>query len=156
MTTLVYARETLAAARPEMAALIAAHWDEVAHDKDVRVLDVHWEAFEALEAAGQLYMLTVRRDGEMVGYMAAFLRPHLHSRGTISAYVDALFLSPSVRQGRAGIRFLAYADAALSSLADFIYWHVKLEKDFGPILQRSLGYHYVEAIWGRATARGVR
>ena len=156
MTVLVYAREAMATVRPEMAALLAAHWQEVAHDKEVRTLDVHWEAFDALEAAGQLFVMTVRSDGVLVGYLAAFLRPHLHSRSTISAYVDALFLSPSVRQGRAGARFLAYADAALAAQADFIYWHVKPEKDFGPILQRSLGYHYVEAIWGRATARAGR
>jgi hypothetical protein len=150
---LVYARETMAMVRPEIAGLLAAHWDEVAHDKDSRELDVHWEAFEALEAAGQLFLMTVRDGGALVGYVAAFLRPHLHSRRTISAYVDALFLSPVARAGMAGARFLKYVDAALAALADFIYWHIKPEKDFAPILQRSLGYHYVEAIWGRATNR---
>jgi hypothetical protein len=154
---LVYAREAMATVRPEIADLLAAHWEEVAHDKDARELDVHWEAFEALEAAGQLFLMTVRHSGALVGYVAAFLRPHLHSRKTMSAYVDALFLSPVARKGsKAGARLLKHTDTALSGLADFIYWHVKPEKDFGPILQRSLGYHYVEAVWGRATHRAGR
>lgn len=155
MSTLVYARESMAASRHEAAALMAAHWDEVAHDKDVRKLDVDWEALEAIEAAGQLFLMTVRSNGTLVGYLSAFLRPHLHARGTISAYVDALFLSPEVRRGMAGARFLAYADAALAAQSDFIYWYINPEKDFGPILRRSLGYHYIEAIWGRSTCRGT-
>lgn len=153
MTTLIYARETLATVRPEVDALSLTHWDEVAHDKNTRVLDVDWPAFEALEKAGQLFLMTARADKKLVGYLFAFLRPHLHSRQTMTAYVDAMFLAPSARLGSAGARFITYADAALAELADYIYWHIKPEKDFSPILQRSLKYHYVEAIWGRATGR---
>lgn len=153
---LTYQIETLATAKPGFLELAVAHWDEVAHDKDSRELGIHWEAFEALEAAGQLFLMTVRHDGLMVGYMFAFLRPHLHSRKTMTAYVDLLYLAPVARKGLAGARLLKYADAALAKQADFIYWHVKPEKDFAPILRRSFGYHFVESIWGRATNRAGR
>lgn len=150
---LVYAREPLAKVRPDMVELMATHWDEVAHDKDTRELDVDWPTFQALESIGQLYILAVRHEGVLVGYMFAFLRPHLHSRKTVTAYVDVIFLSPEARKGMAGIRFLEYCDVALAAQADYIYWHIKPEKDFAPILERRLGYHYVEAIWGRTTNR---
>lgn len=157
---LVYARAQLVGTglRAEVQALLEQHWLEVAHDKTTRVLDPDWAEFEAMEAAGALYILTVRTPanvgGDLVGYACAFTRPHLHSRATLTAYVDALYLAPQARQGRAGARFLKFIDTALAALGvDYIYWHIKPERDFAPILQRSLGYHFVEAIWGRAVAK---
>lgn len=151
--TLTYARESLRAIRDEMAALMAAHWAEVAHDRDTRALDPDWDTFFGMEAVGQLYTLTVRHDGALAGYLVAILRPHLHARKTITAYVDAVYLAPVARRGLAGMRFLRHADTALAALgAQFIYWHVKAERDFGPLLDR-IGYHDVETIKGRAVTR---
>jgi L-amino acid N-acyltransferase YncA len=142
--------------KSEVQSLLEQHWEEVAHDKTTRTLDVDWDTFDALEASGQLYILCLRKSGVLIGYLAAFLRPHLHSKATLTAYVDAMYLSPSARLGSAGARFLKYADTALSALgADYIYWHIKPARDFAPILQRSMGYHFVEAIWGRAVKGGV-
>lgn len=151
--TLVYAREALMAIKDEMTALMDAHWTEVAHDRDTRALDPDWDAFAALERAGQLYTLAVRHQGALVGYLVAILRPHLHARNTLTAYVDAVYLAPIARHGLAGARFLRHADTALAALGvDFIYWHVKAERDFGPLLDR-IGYHDVETIKGRAVVR---
>jgi hypothetical protein len=152
MTSATFAREPLARVRPELADLLAQHWDEVAHDKDARTLDPDWATFEALEAAGQLFVLTVRMDGRLVGYLGAFLRPHLHSRATCTAYVDAVFLTAEARHGNTGLRLLQHANTALGALADYIYWHIKPERDFAPLLRR-MGYHFVESIWGRAVQR---
>lgn len=156
VTSLVYARAHLAGTnlRTEVQALLEQHWLEVAHDKTTRVLDPDWAQFETMEAAGALYILTVRSAGDLVGYACAFTRPHLHSRATLTAYVDALYLAPGARKGSAGARFLKFIDTALAALGvDYIYWHIKPERDFAPILQRSMGYHFVEAIWGRAVAK---
>lgn len=136
----------------EASALIAQHWDEVAHDQQDRLLDVDWESFEALEKNGQFYLLSARDDGHLVGYVVAILRPHFHSKGTMSAYVDAIFLSKDARKNNVGIRLIQMADTALDSLADFIYWHIKPERNFAPILKR-LGYHFIEEIWGRTSHR---
>lgn len=150
---LTYARESLMAIKDEMAALMAAHWAEVAHDRDTRELDPDWEAFAALDQAGQLYTLAVRSDGALAGYLVAIVRRHLHARKTLTAYVDAVYLSPAARRGLAGARFLRHADRALAALgAEFIYWHVKRERDFRPLLERA-GYHHVEDIMGRAVTR---
>lgn len=167
MTALVYAREPLVQARGEAAALVAAHWDEVAHDQACRRLDPDWDAFLQLEAAGQLFLMTARLPrsdgvrGELVGYVLAILRPHFHARGQRIAFIDAVYLAPPYRA--AGVRLLRHADTALATLADFIYWHVKPERDFGPTLQRCVAvgqerpathrYHFIETIWGRATGR---
>lgn len=160
VSELIYARGQLAGTRlrTEVQTLLEMHWAEVAHDKTTRQLDPDWAQFEAMEAAGALYILTVRTPanvgGALVGYACAVTRPHLHSRATLTAYVDALYLAPAARQGRAGARFLKYIDTALAGLGvDYIYWHIKPQRDFAPILQRSLGYHFVETIWGRAVAK---
>ncbi len=150
MTT--YQRERLADVRPELTALIAAHWDEVAHHKDIRTLDPDWDQFEAMDAAGNLFFMTARADGLIVGYVAAILRPHLHSKGLKTAYVDAIFLAHSARRNNTGVRLLAMTDTALAAMADFIYWHVKPERDFATLLRRQ-GCEFIETIWGRATGR---
>jgi|FreactcultureFD7_1027221.scaffolds.fasta_scaffold00730_3 hypothetical protein len=149
---ITYGTEKLEQFKRQAIELIALHWDEVAHDKEVRDLDVDWDSFEALEKAGQLYILTARDDGELIGYVAAILRPHFHSKKTRSAYVDAIFLSKNARKNNVGIRLIQMTDTALSGLADFVYWHIKPEKNFAPILKR-IGYHFIEEIWGRASHR---
>lgn len=149
---ITYSRENLDRSKNEATELIAQHWDEVAHDQQDRLLDVDWESLEALERNGQLYILTARDDGRLIGYVAAILRPHFHSKGTMSAYVDAIFLSKAARKNNVGIRLIQMANTALCELADFVYWHIKPERNFAPILRR-LGYHFIEEIWGRASHR---
>jgi L-amino acid N-acyltransferase YncA len=157
LPTLQYARAYLLGTtlRDEVQALLQQHWDEVAHDKTSRQLAPDWAQFDAMERAGMLFVMTVRAAGLLVGYACAIMRPHLHSAGTLTAYVDAMYLAPRARHGRAGARFLRYIDAALAANgAQYIYWHIKPERDFAPILQRSLGYHFVEEIWGRTVMKG--
>ena len=152
--TITFQREMLAKVRPEVADLTAQHWDEVAHHKDVRTLDVDWHQFELMESIDNLFFMTARDDGALVGYTLALLRPHLHSKGMKTAYVDAIFMTPGKRHNNAGLRLLQHTDTALAALSDFIYWHVKPERDFSRLLAR-MGYGYVEAIWGRPTQQGV-
>lgn len=153
--TITYQREKLAAVRPELPRLMQLHWDEVAHHKDCRVLDPDWQQFELLEKNGQLLILTARdesADGALIGYMGAFIRPHLHSRGLLTGYVDAIFLDPTARRNSAGVRLCNLTDLALNSMVDFIYWHVKPERDFSTLLKRQ-GCAFIEGIWGRPTSR---
>ena len=151
--TVTFQREPLAIVRPDVADLLAQHWDEVAHHKDIRTLDVDWDQFQLMESIGHLFVMTARDDGRLVGYVAALLRPHLHSKGLKTAYVDAIFLTPGKRQHNVGLRLVQHTDTALAALSDFIYWHVKPERDFSRLLGR-MGYGYIEAIWGRPTHRG--
>jgi L-amino acid N-acyltransferase YncA len=152
--TISFQREALARVRPDITELTVAHWEEVAHDKASRQLDPNWPAFEAMEAGGNLFVMTARADGQLIGYVAAMMQPHLNSRATRIALVQNIFLLAEYRRNNAGVRILQLADLALQELVDFIYWHIKPERDFTPLLKR-LGYHYVEAVWGRATGRGV-
>ena len=152
--TITYQREAVARIILEMTALTQAHWAEVAHNQDSRKLDPDWDTFKALDAAGQSFLMTARMDGELVGYVFAILRPHLHSKGTQTAYVDAIFLSPQARRNNTGLRLLQLTDSALSQVADFVYWHVKPERDFSPLLKR-MGYEFIESIWGRAPGAGA-
>ena len=151
---LTYARETVAQAKPGVMLLVQEHWDEVGSDKTIRKLDPDYESFAALERQGQLHILTVRDSGVMVGYAVSVIHQQLHARGAKSAMVDAVFLTRSARQGRVGISFLKYVDAALVAFgANFIYWHIKPERDFSPVLQRMVSprYQFIESVYGRST-----
>ena len=155
---LSYSRETVAQAKPGVAALISEHWDEVGSIKDARQLDPDYEAFEALEKQGKLHILTARNDGVMVGYAVSVIHQQLHAKGSKSAMVDAVFLTQSARQGRVGDRFLQYDEQALEAMGvDLIFWHIKAERDFAPILKRiNPDYQFIESIHGRAVNKGKK
>ena len=103
MTT--YCVETLAQTRTEIESLLPLHWAEIARDKeDPRfALSPDWDAYRALESIGQFWMMTVRVDGRLVGYLIGFVRRQLHYKNSLSFISDIFYLLPEHRRGRIGI-----------------------------------------------------
>jgi GNAT superfamily N-acetyltransferase len=106
--------------------LVAAHWQEVASDRDLRPLDPDWPRYLAMEKAGVVLLLGAFVDGKLVGYALGIVTPDLHSRGLIVYQNDALFLAPSHRRSRLGIRLIeASEEAAEARGARYFIWHAK-------------------------------
>lgn len=150
MTTLTFQREELT---PEFWAeafpLLAAHWAEVAHYKDIP-LDPHIENYSQLQATNRVRIFTLRRGDqrELVGYAAFFLSHNLHYRSTLQAQQDVIYVDPSER-GTTGYRFIKDCDEALRTEGiRVVYHHVKAAHNFGPMLER-IGYELVDHIYAR-------
>lgn len=92
--------ETLAEAWQQAQALLRAHWLEIARDQDTIELAPAFEQYQHLEASGQFLIVTMRAQGELVGYHASFIRPHLHYATTLMAFTDLFFIHPDHRKGR--------------------------------------------------------
>jgi hypothetical protein len=81
-------------------------------DHDAVPLDPDFNAYAALDHVGQLQVITVRSDGDLVGYHTSIVRPHLHYKGTLHAQVDLYYLHPEFRRGINGLRLFEAAERA--------------------------------------------
>jgi len=69
-----FAQEFLISCRDEAQVLIQQHWQEIAMHKSKIKLNPNWDAYEALEASGQLSIFTARLKGKLVGYFVTITR----------------------------------------------------------------------------------
>ena len=133
--------------RAEIDACLRVHWLEIALDHDAVPLDKDEAGYRALANAGQLSIVTARRGGELVGYHASIVRPHLHYRSTLHAHVDVYWLRPDCRRGLVGYRLLQAAERALKARGvRKVFTGTKLHKDRGVLFER-LGYRETERLY---------
>lgn len=105
--------ESFAAFYADAAALIRAHWDEVASLPEARQLDVHEQKYLELERKELLLCVTARRDGELVGYVIGLIAPDLHAKAGNMIVCDVYYVEPSSRrEGIAGSMFDFYNASA--------------------------------------------
>lgn len=130
---------------PEMQDLWLEHWREVALDQDIVPLDMDLARYAEAAREGRLHLVTARRDGLMIGYLVAFVQPHLHYASTIFATCDLYYLRPEARTGWRGVTLFRVAERTLRERGAVILQaatkiHVSpvtgRTLDIGPILER--------------------
>ena len=111
--TLTFQEEAFSCVWPEIAALLPAHWQEIALDKEYIPLNMDLGAYAMLERQGILQVVTARVEGEtLVGYFITFIRCHLHYCQSLTAFEDMYYLAPAYRRGWNGIRFFQAVEAS--------------------------------------------
>jgi GNAT superfamily N-acetyltransferase len=78
--------------------------------------DPDYDRYRKSEEAGSFVVFTVRRDGEMIGYLQYYVYRSMHSKNVLQAKEDALFLSKSARGRGLAPAFLKYAEHCLAQL----------------------------------------
>jgi len=123
----------------EATPLIYEHWQELGLDTDLRG-DPDFDKMALLEKAGLWYVLTVRHEAKLVGYLWALVAPHLHYRNSgLMLIVDAYYIMPEHRRG-AGVGLLKFMEAfAKEKNAIKIYLTCKVHKDQTKLFE-ALGY----------------
>lgn len=153
MTELTFQRERVADCLDEIKPLLAMHYDEIAHDKDIP-LDPDWDAYLKMDAIGMLRVFTARTADHLVGYVVFFVNYNLHYRGSKRAAQDVLFLHPGVRRGLTAYRFITWCDTQLRAEGvQIVAQHLKVAHDFGRLLER-IGYELVDRVYCRRLDRG--
>jgi hypothetical protein len=133
----------------EMEILMEEHYQEITLYKDKVKLDPDWIAYKTMEDKNQFFLFTARVDGELIGYSAFFLKPHIHYKDLLVASNDVLFLNKKYRSGLTGIKLIKYSEQKLKEIgANKVTWHVKYSNDFRPILYR-MGYADEDSIVGK-------
>jgi GNAT superfamily N-acetyltransferase len=123
----------------EATPLIYEHWQELGLDLDLRG-DPDFDKMAMLEKMGLWHVLTVRHDGELIGYLWALVSPHLHYRNSgLMLIVDAYYVKPEYRNGT-GLKLLKFMEAfAEEKGAIKIYLTCKVHKDQSRLFT-TLGY----------------
>lgn len=113
---ITYQVETIEATRQESLPLLDRHYEEIAQFKDVQRLDPDWDSYLVLERLGKLWVMTVRDDGKLVGYIVMIITKAPHYKGLLMANEDLHFLLPEYRKGLTGYRLLAKTKQAMKDM----------------------------------------
>lgn len=97
----------------ELKALLPAHYEELALNKDQVPLDPRYEIYINKEKQGELLFVTLREAGEMVGYFIGFIGPGLHYKTCLTCTMDIFFVRKDKRGGRAGIKLFKFVEEEL-------------------------------------------
>lgn len=130
----------------ELPPLFQRHFDEIAHDKEEIPLAPDWAHYAEIDKTGQLFVLTARDGGRLVGYFFAIVGKGLHNARSIMARTDMYYLLPEYRKGRNGYTLIKTAVEKMSF--DKMSIATKLDHDQGAIFRR-LGFRPAETVWTR-------
>jgi hypothetical protein len=89
------------------------HWRELAFPDP---LQMDWDAYLAMTAAGVLHVTTCRAGTVLVGYIFNQVSPHLHHMQVLHAYIDMFWLDPVARDGWTIMKIFRFNDAYLKDL----------------------------------------
>lgn len=150
MRSSIEIRETTIADKIDEAnALLVAHWQELAKNKDVMVLKPDVERYALLEAAGSLVSLVAYDGDRIVGYSVNFLTTNLHYSDLTYVHNDVLFVMPEHRKSSLGMRLIrATEDVARQRGARMVIWHAKEQTALAEILPR-LGYGVQDILFSK-------
>lgn len=132
----------------EAAPLLIAHYNEVATNKESKVLDPDEDRYMMLEDNGMLRIFTARDGGKLVGYFVSMVMPHLHYSSTIYAMNDILYVDPEYRGTTLAYRMFkgAMQDLKENSNTDVMMIHMKIKHPFKKLLTK-LGFEQTEENW---------
>jgi len=119
--------------------LVYAHWQELGLDLDLEIAP-DFEKMAMLEDMGMFKVVTVREDGQLVGYLLAVVNTHLHYKNSPKMLiVDAYYISPECRSGR-GVKLVRFTEELARQLGAIkIYFSCKVHKDHSKLFT-ALGY----------------
>ena len=124
----------------EITPWIMAHWKEIQSLDDHDEVDVDWETYRKVQDMGMFQFYMARVDGALAGYAGYLVAPSLHHKNSCRALCDLIYVVPHFRGGEVFSTLLSYAETDLMALgASRILQGVRIEHDFGPVLERK-GY----------------
>lgn len=145
----VYSVERWCNLRDEMLPLLDRHWREIALNHADVPLDIDHERYDALDEGGALHIVTVRRDGVLIGYHVAIISPHLHYASTLHGITDVFYVAPECREGFTGIRLFQRVEKEMRALGvKKLFTGTKVHLDLSRLFER-LGYHRVEYLYAK-------
>jgi len=141
----------------DMEPLLAEHYQELSLHTGLFPLSVCFGIYNAMEARGELMVVTLRELGTLVGYFVGFVRPGMHYSTCLTLTMDVFFLSPEVRNKGAGAfkLFRHVEKAAKARGVDYMLFGSKKHKDSGRIFQ-AMKMTHIEDWYGKfLVKRGV-
>lgn len=128
----------------EVKELLALHWVDLALNKDKVALEPQYDVYLKKEQSGELFIVTVRLDGKIIGYYCGFIGRSLHYKSMLTCLPDIYYVHPDYRDATTGLRLFSFVKAELKRRG-VMYWVVgdKNHKPVGPFFER-LGFNKIE------------
>ena len=137
---LSFKKEKFVNIMPELPELFYAQYMELESDIDAVPVDVDWMGYAQAEKSGKLHILAVRDESKLVGYFFCYVAYGNHSKSTLKAASDLLYLRTEYRKGITGLKLI---DEAKKMVRDMgvkkLYIIQKSKASLAPILKRKGG-----------------
>ncbi len=119
--------------------LLKDHWQEIASNKELMVLNPNWVRYYELEERDQFAMLAAW-DGEvMVGYSVNFVFQHLHYSALTVMSNDIFYVDRDYRAGGLGVRLLNETEKLAREMeCGILLFHSKPGSDLAEVLGAKL------------------
>jgi GNAT superfamily N-acetyltransferase len=143
--------EPWALALPEMKEFFSCHYDDLSLHKAAGFpLSISYDIYNAMEAQGQLLVVTLRFDGALVGYFVGFVKPGLHYNTCLTLQMDVYYIAQEHRNKAMGaLKLFRKVEAvARKRGVAYIVHGSKLHKDSGRLF-KALGYAPAEMWYGK-------
>lgn len=112
-----------------------------------RVLDIDFNYYSDCCANDTLKIFTARINGDLIGYAAFFLYPHIHHKEMMTANADVIFVDKEHR-GK-GLKLIRFCDIMLKEIGvDTVIHSVPVQNDWGKVLTK-MGYSPLETNYSR-------
>jgi len=150
-----YQQEFVSQVEEEIKPLIAAHWEEIALNKEEIKLNPDWDAYALLEAEGRLKVFTAREGDLLVGYFVVVIGVNLHYKDHTFACNDIIFMHKDYRKGFAGIKLIKFAKKCLTEDGvSVLTINTKVHQPFDKVLER-LGFNLIERTYSSYLQGGL-
>ena len=144
MQAVKYQQEFLYSVRGDVENLIQDHYNEVYPVRNVFDWDMDWDAYEKLEEAEMLKIFTARDGENLVGYLWVLLTPNLHSKGSVLACDDGLFVAETHRGKAVAKELIRFTEDCLREDGLKVFHIVgTTEKPINSFMKR-MGYTEIE------------
>lgn len=139
-----YQQEFLDDVRGEVESLIQSHFSEVYPMRNVCEWDMDWDAYDKLEELGMVKIFTARVKSDLVGYLWVLISPNLHSKGSVLACDDGLFVSDTHRGQSVAKDLISFTEKCLKEDGIKVLHIVgTTEKPIDALVER-MGYTAIE------------
>jgi N-acetylglutamate synthase-like GNAT family acetyltransferase len=133
----------------EVKPLLPGHWEELALNKDKVPLDPQYQEYVRRAHANEASSVTLRKDGQLVGYFVGFICPALHYKTCLTYTMDIFYVHPMFRGAGGGKMMVECLEKELKRRGvQRTYMGTKCHKDAGWLFEQ-LGYEKVEVYYSK-------
>jgi len=139
--------ENLTEMLDELKPFFPMHWEELALNQKQVPLDPNYSIYLAKDAAGEMMLVTLRKDGDLIGYFVGFVGPALHYQSCLTLTMDIFYVLPEHRGDGGGFVLFRAAEAeARRRGVQRMFAGSKCHKDASWLFEK-LGYEEVERFY---------
>jgi GNAT superfamily N-acetyltransferase len=133
----------------DSADLLKMHYNEIAKNKSVMVLDPDRARYQSIERAGKILCLASFDRDKIVGYSVNIIDTHIHYAELVCCVNDVLFVDPVYRNSRCGLMLIKHTESVAKDRgAKLMLWHAKSGTALDALMPK-LGYGVQDIIYSK-------